>query len=219
MKSTLRSFAMALTVLAIGSSSDGLVGLGTVTVIDFESQALGSFTTRTIGNLTISGTGANGVGVVSNDNVVYGWAAGAFNITGQHFANAVLNDEQDYDFGFSSILFTFANPVNGFAFNFGGGDNGQWTLAAYDSANNLIGDIEPLSIPSFDGGDYFGITGSGIASVRLINGGGNNFVVLDNLSFATDPSDPSVVPEPGSLMALGLLLASGTFFRSRRKAK
>jgi len=220
MKQQFRPLALAIAVFAAGTSAGSAalisgVGApssalsGSVTVVDFETATLGAFTTATFGNLTISGSGGNGNAYISND----------FAGLPGFGANYLENQDQ----GFTEFIFSFATPVSGFAFNLLGNwgfEGVDWTLEAFDGVTSLGSYILPHNDPSYgleNGAEFFGVTGSGISSIRLF-ADGQDWILLDNLSF-TEETQTSVIPEPGSIMALGLLLASGTFFRSRRKSK
>lgn len=206
---------IALSAVGASASSAALIsGVGTpafpfsglVTVVDFESAPITSFNTAVFGNLTISGSGGSGFGSIGN-------TYSSFIGTGNYLENG------EFGAGFTEFHFSFANPIKGFAFNLVGNDALEgvgWALEAFKGATSVGTYTLPFNNPD-NGVEFFGVTGSNISSVRLFSSGGQEWVVLDNLSFVE--SEASVIPEPSGVMALGLLLASGTFFRSRRKAR
>mgnify|MGYP001605532509 FL=1 len=177
----------------ISSADPSLVG---GTVIDFESQAAGSYTTLAIGDVTFSTGEAL---YISN---AY---SGNYNTTGQSLQNPYGTNS------FGTLNINFASSVNAFGFNWGASDT-QWTLFAYDSSNTLL---ESFALPITYGsnaGEFYGLAVTGIASATLIGASGD-YIFVDNFTY-------SQVPEPSTLLLLGSgLIGLGYFGRKRMKRK
>lgn len=179
--------------------------LAGATVVDFSAQTAGTYTSLAVGGVTFGG--GNGTFLVT-DNL-----AGSYNTTGRN-----LQNEQNQ--GSTSILnFTFASPASAFGFNFGA-SNEDWLLEAFDASNNLLESHTLTQTWFSNAGDFFGIAASGIASARAtqmthVNDAGVDWILLDNFSYVAGRQS---VPEPGSLLLIGLGLA-GLSMSRRRAAK
>lgn len=202
------AFALALSIGCIStqSSAGTIVGFGSPisalpggTVIDFESTPLSSYSTLTIGNVTFTGDASF---MVSSDY------SGSYNNSGNS-----LQSPPGYP---SEWRFDFASAVSGFAFNMGAHDD-TWTLKAFNSANVLLDTLVISAIHSSNLGEFYGLTGSGIA-YALLQGSGSDYILIDNFTYQI--GDTSAVPVPAALplfaSGLGLLGLAG--WRKRRKA-
>lgn len=105
---------------------------------------------------------------------------------------------------FSELYFNFSQPLQGFGFFWGASDD-QWTLTAYDVANNVLENFL-LPITNFsNAGDFVGIFGAGIVRATL-SGPSSDYVFVDNVTFGARYVGPgSTVPEPAAwaLMVVG----------------
>lgn len=181
---------------AISGFGDPATVIAGGSVVDFETATVGSFSSQTFGNVTISGIG--GALRVANDY------PNQFNVSGLKY----LDNNQG---GTNGIRFDFGSAVNQFAFNFGAG-NVAWTLQAFDAANNLL-DTQTVfqADPNSNAGDYFGIAANGISYATLVGQG--DWVLIDRVT----TSNAQNVPEPATM--LGSLVAFGFAANAKRKQK
>ena len=168
------------------------------TVIDFESETLGAFTSLTIGGVTFSTT-ANEVGYINNDY------AGNYNTTGKSLVNTYAAN------GFFNLFIDFSSPVNAFGFNWGAADQ-PWVLTAYDSSSNFLDSYVLPATYGSNAGDYFGIAAAGIKSATLQTEVPGDYVFVDNFTYSGRQ-----VPEPSALLLLGSGLLGLALFRRMRK--
>jgi len=204
--------AGAGTIAGLGSPLDAIPG---GTVIDFASTPLGGYPVLTVAGVTITASHVdNGTELPVSFGV--GDNGGLNNTTGRALTSdpGSLILPQIYRFDFSS-------PVDAFAFNFGGFD-ARWVVAGYSGTDALI-DALPLSYPIFDSnlGEYYGISGGGIAYAILTQQsfGDNDLVWVDNFTYSgTLAGGPSVVPLPAALpLFLSGLIGLGFLGRKRRQ--
>lgn len=190
----------------VTSSADPALSGGTV--IDFESQAPGSFTSLTIGNVTFSPSGGDGSGNIAP------WG-GSYNATGVYaLENGAI--------GFTSLTLTFASPVSAFGFNWGA-SNEDWSLTAYDSGSALL---ESYILPQTwwsNAGEFYGLNTANISYAVLtqlthVNDAGTDWIIMDNFTFADGGTGPGpAVPEPSTLLLLAGGLAGLCFARKKFK--
>jgi len=187
--------ASAAQATFITSSSDP--ALSGSSLIDFNSQAIGSYASLAIGDVTFSGSGP--VRVTSD-------FAGDYNSNGIH-----LDNDQGNTY---TLNFSFNQPVSAFGFNLGASDVGDWVLTAFAGGTPLDSFLLPATWYS-NSGDFFGIAGNGITSATL-SSSSYDYVLLDNFRYQTGGSEP--VPEPSTIFLLGAGLAGIGLIR-RKAAK
>ncbi len=170
------------------------------TVIDFNSEAIGTFSSRTINGVTFSGVGVNLT--ISNDS------------NGQYVpAQDTFLDNRS---GGGSFNFLFGSSVSAFGLQIGATNSVQ-TLTAYDSLNNVL---ETLVIPNQVGTQphpytgFYGMAHAGISRVTLSANAGD-WIVLDDFTFTGKGG--SSVAEPGSIAMLMLGLFGLGFARRARR--
>ena len=162
--------------------------------IDFESVAVGSYSSFTEGGVTFSLSSGN-VTVSDDGNGQYVLAA-----PGTHF----LDNRAGSDF-----IFDLAAPVNYFGMQIGATNSPQ-TLSAYDSLNNLLGSVaipdQVTNLP-YPYTGFYALSFAGIDHVTLT---ANNFdwIVVDNVTAVPEPETYAML-----LAGLGLL----GFMAHRRK--
>jgi len=177
----------------ISSNADPALAGGSV--IDFQSQTLGEYTSLTSGSVNF--TALDNFLRIDNTN------AGNYNTQGQYLDNTYS--------GFRTLVVAFSNPVQAFGFNWAGSDY-QWTLTAYDAGHNQLETYNMPMTGDSNAGEFYGIAASNIQYVNLTNIDLADWVVIDNFT-----SSAGVVPLPGSLWLLGSsLLGLGGWRRFRK---
>lgn len=134
----------------------------------------------------------------------------------------------------SQFRFDFEDTVSAFGFNFGGPD-AVWTLSAYTADGTLVDemDIGWVAVDEISDGQYYGITGANISYALLtyshntydgycypeyyafVGQACGDWVLIDNLTYASESVGAVPVPAAAPLMAGGLL---SFLFLRRRKA-
>jgi len=203
MKAALYAIGLALT-LALPAGAATISGTGnpgsavaSATVETFDTTTAGLYNSLTFGNVTISSVGdPYTVGPDFN---------GDFNTSG---GQSIYNDFDESPLNFR---FDFATAVQAFAFNWGAADV-NWTLSAYDAANNLLESF--VLAPTFgsNAGDYYGIAAAGISYATLVTNVGD-FVFIDNFA---STATVAPVPLPAALPLLLGALGGLAFVRRRR---
>ena len=163
--------------------------------IDFESVAVGSYSSFTEGGVTFS-LSSGDVTVSDDGNGQYVLAA-----PGTHFL--------DNRFGGSDFIFDLAAPVNYFGMQIGATNSPQ-TLSAYDSLNNLLGSVaipDQVTDLPYPHTGFYALSFAGIDHAILT---ANNFdwIVVDNVTAVPEPETYAML-----LAGLGLL----GFMAHRRK--
>ena len=197
------SFSMKKQVLAAATllASLGLAQTANAAPVDFESIALGSYSSFSSGGITFS-LSAGDLTVSDDGNGVYVLAA-----PGTHFL--------DNRYGGSSFRFDLAATSSYFGLQIGATNDAQ-TLSAYDSSNVLLGSLaipDQVDTMGFPHSGFYSLSYTGISSVVLSADNGD-WIVVDNVALAPVPE-----PEPCAMMMAGLgLLALATRRRKQSQA-
>ena len=189
--------AQAAPTLITSGANPALTG---ASLIDFESAAIGTFTSQTFSGVTFS--------AAPGSLYIESTYSGSYGASGRYLANRLTPDPMTISFG---------TAVSAFAFNWGAADQ-PWTMELFDTSSALIA---TLSVPA-QSDPYVGVIGAdgagqSIGSVRMTSNSsyGYDYFLLDDFRFVNAQSNG--VPEPGSLLlaalALGALGAA-----SRRKS-
>ena len=181
----------------ITSSADS--ALTGATVIDFDTQTLGSYTDLAIGDVTFSSAGT---GTLDIENYANG---GVYGTSGLDLSTQNAAGSFDINFG---------TAVSAFGMIWGAADV-AWNMYLYDANNALIESIAVAAQVS----PYIGYIGAGnnagIARVELrAVEGFADWVKIDNFAYVV----PSNVPEASILSMLGIGLLLTGFTRKRNAA-
>lgn len=185
--------ASAGTISGNGSPTDALVG---GTVLSFDLDPAGVYTSYSTGGVTFSHGGSN---LYLNSDYT-----GNYNVTGQSIHNV-------YDGSADIFRFDFATAVDGFAFNWGASDV-SWTLAAFDAGGMLLGSATFSPTTWSNAGEYIGLAYDDIAYATLLGGQGNDYIFIDNFTTVAP------VPLPATLPLLLAGLAGIAALRRRKLA-
>lgn len=173
-------------------------------VITFTGQANGVYEPLTIDGVTFGPKveiGSTNYGVGGIHQAVPYLSNGYFTIgTSDSFYTAPLN-------------FSFSQDISAFGF-YVGAVNSDWSLAAYDSSNNMLDQAYTVPGGNPGGGAFYGIStpGSSIAYAILSTGTAQDYIFIDD--FTTGPQNTNAVPEPATMVLLGTGLA-GMALRKR----
>lgn len=192
--------ANATFISGVGTTTDHAALTGG-TVLDFESTALGTYSSITLGDITF--TGVDGHLMIDNSYQQY-------NQTGIYLDNGTYSNN-----GFGTLNIDISGTTDAFGFTWGMAEVwATWTLSAYDAANNLIESYVLPSTGSGSAGNYYGISAAGIASATLSWSGNYDWVAIDNFTYLA-----SSVPEPSVLFLMGAgLMGIGAARRMKSKA-
>jgi hypothetical protein len=122
--------------------------------------------------------------------------------------------------GGETMTFTFSTPINVFGINF----NTHATGAGYElSTNTGSSALSGLDVfPGFTTGEFAGlITTSNFTSVTITPfsdpgcGGAACSYTLDDMTYSTQATSTSSIPEPATLLLLASSLTACAFFRRR----
>jgi hypothetical protein len=196
---------------AAASFDTAASGLGTEGIIDFESAALGSFTSLTAAaGVTITGTDFTGLtqqSILNATTCTVALCGGNTTLGGSKFL--FVNG------GF--VTFTFANPTSFFGAYLGGVQLDGETITFSDGTSQTV------TIPNpgigIGGIEFVGFTDAGksISSIRIdtrtVSNPLGDFISVDDLRYQRG----SATPEPGTLLlgAAGLLVLAGVQLRRR----
>lgn len=170
---------------------------------NFESTALGTYTTISDGPLTITYLGGDGAFDVDS-------ASPGAPISGHALISFFQNP------GSSPFLGTFSSPVTSFTIGVGdfNADVDNTFLEAYDASMVLIDSDTYVNPASKSGGDYLTVAGAAIKYVKFWDAEPfAGAVYWDDISY----SGAAVPLPPSALMGLGLLGGLGVAARLRKR--
>ena len=178
--------ASTVSVQVTPAGITGISGFSGATIETFDSAPTGTFTSPvTLGNTTYS-VNSGAASHIDGDFI------GQYNNFGVNSLHNCYCDDS-----FSSLTFTFSQPVNAFGFHWGASDN-QWTLSAYDASNTLL---ESFNLPITNGsnaGDFVGLIDAGI-KYAVLSGDAGDYIFVDNVA----TTGVSTVPLPAGLPMFG----------------
>jgi hypothetical protein len=195
--------SLAKLMLALGLAA-GAAGSAMATTIDFESTALGTYSSLAYGPVTISFLAGSGTFEVQHQTPD---PPNSGNMLISFFTNP----------GEGSFQATFAGGVNSVSIDmsdYSPSDDDEGHLRAYDAANNLL-TSDYLHIPETGpGGTLTVSSATAIARVEWNETGSYaGAVYWDNLTYGV-----AAVPEPDTYALMGLGLAFTGFVARRRRA-
>ncbi len=201
LKTLLASSALAAACFSAGATPLTLVDFdGSETLVDFNSAPVGSF----VGPFSAMGV------TLTAQSGQYMFQAGGGGLLGTSGAAYNTNSSS----GNGDVTISFATAISRFGMNFGTGATlGPLSaeVRAYDSANNLV---ESLTFASF-GNAFAGFDFASAVTTVVIDrtDATNYFTFVDNVRF-----DTATVPEPTSILLLGIAALAAGAARRRRGA-
>lgn len=191
----LMSATVASAAALITSSADP--ALSGSTLVDFNAEAQGTFTSRTFGGfVTLSG---------NNPLYIESTYSGSYGATSNYVAS------RDSD---SPFTIAFDAPVSAFGFSWGAADQ-PWTIDLYGIGGSLLGSLN-IAAQSGSYVGFIGGTDTSPISYAVLTDQSNydyDYFLLDNLRYVA----AGEVPEPAPLTMLGLGLAALLAARKRQK--
>jgi len=176
----------------ITSSVDS--SLSGASVIDFNSETLGSFSNRIFnGDVTISPT------------------SGTFNIETAHSGQYGSSGAYLGSPSGQSFVIDFATTVSAFGFSWGAADQ-SWVMSLFDTSNSLLETIS-IAAQTTPHIGFIGADNIGISKVTMTVGSGFDYIILDDFQYVTENMS---VPEPLSIALFGLGLAGIGFSRQKK---
>ena len=208
MKKCLISAALTLTVVGAANAAPVFFtnaadpALAGASSIDFNSEALGAFTSRTFDGAVVFSSPQN--------LFVKNTYSGGYASSGRYVANQENPDP---------VTISFVSAVSALGFNWGAADQ-PWIIEVFDTSNALLGILNVAAQTSPYAG-FIGIDGDGalIGSVRLTDQSsyGYDYFLLDNLQYVTGQQNH--VSEPAGIALVGLGLAALGLSRRRKSGK
>lgn len=193
------SVLLATTAQAAFISSGGDAALIGANSIDFESTAMGTYSSITVSDVTFSADDNH----LRIDNTYQ-----QYNQSGVYLDNGTYGNN-----GFNSMTMDFAYDVDAFGFTWGMAEGwASWVLTAYDATNNVLESYNLPSTQASSAGEFYGIAVDNIASATLVWTGNYDWIAVDNFTYTAGAS----VPEPGTLALFSLGLAGVAAARKKR---
>lgn len=188
-------FGSQVSATLITSSGDS--SLTGSTLIDFNSEALGSFSSRTFnGDVTFN---ANNIMTVETTY------SGEYGSSGAYIGTPGGSGNGDFDI-------VFATVVSAFGFSWGAADQ-AWTMDLFDASDVLIDSIN-ITAQSYPYIGFIGANDSEISRVSMSSFYGNDYILLDDFQYVTS----TTVPEPTTLALIGLGLIGVRFSKRKKNA-
>jgi|SwirhisoilCB3_FD_contig_31_3185782_length_798_multi_3_in_0_out_0_1 hypothetical protein len=186
------------------ASFDAAAGaLGGISLINFESAPLGSFSSLTL---------APGVTASGSDTSIRDTPVGSpDNLYGYNTTSGGANFESLFG---GTADFAFTTPIDAFGAYFAGL---QGSLVGQEIITFSDGSTQTINLPNLSGGIAFvGFIDSGKSITGIHINVLNDIVSVDDVRYG--PSGPSPVPEPSSLLLLaGGMIAFAGRFRQRAR--
>lgn len=177
----------------ITSSSD--LSLNGATTIDFNSETLGSFSSKTF-NGDVTFTPTSGTMNVETTH------SGSYGSTGAYLGNP---SGQNFDINFT-------NAVSAFGFSWGAADQ-SWAMSLFDISDVLIDTIN-ITAQTNPYIGFIGANDTGISKVTMTSNSSYDYFLLDDFQYVTETT--TSVPAPASILFLGLGLAGIGISRKKK---
>ena len=196
---------MRILILMLGYFISSQVSAGLITyasdpslsgasVINFNSETTGSFTSRTFNDDVTLSTTSGFLNVETTHS-------GLFGSSGAYIGNPLGNNFE----------INFTNSVSAFGFSWGAA-NMSWVMSLYDTSNTLIETNNIIGqVGNYNG--FIGATNTGISKVTMTTAY-FDYIILDNFRYVTDSVS---VSEPTTTMMLVVGLIALGFARKKVK--